>query len=265
MRDISNLHTFVICAYKECDYLEEQIESLENQTVKSTIIMETSTPNDFIFNMGKKHNIPVYVNEGEGGITQDWNYGYAKTTTEYVTIAHQDDKYAPTYTENMIRAMESANHPLIYFTNYAEIRDGQVVTENKLLRIKRMMLRPLENFKHANSIWWRRRILSFGDPVLCPSITFVKSNCPKVLFHNHFLASEDWEALEKLSKMEGAFLYDKQILSYHRIHAESTTTLAFSMNKRAVEDYEMYQKFWPKWIAKILVTFYSRSQKSNEM
>ena len=101
--------------------------------------------------------------------------------------------------------------------------------------------------------------------MLCPSITFAKENVPEVVFQNHFLASEDWEALEMLSKMDGEFLYDKKMLSFHRIHAESTTTLAFSMNKRAVEDYEMYQKFWPKWIAKILVTFYSTSQKSNEV
>ena len=265
MRDISDLHTFVICAYKECEYLEELIESLENQTCKSTIIMETSTPNDFIFDMGKKHNIPVYVNEGEGGITQDWNYGYAQTTTKYVTIAHQDDKYAPEYAERMIHAMESAKHPLIYFTNYAEIRDGKIIEDNKILRIKRLMLQPLKDFKRADSKWWRRRILSIGDPVLCPSITFAKSNCPPVLFLNHYLASEDWETLEILSKMDGEFLYDKNILSFHRIHAQSTTTLAFSMNKRAVEDYEMYQKFWPKWFAKIIVRFYERSQKSNEV
>ena len=265
MRDISHLHTFVICAYKECEYLEELIESLENQTVKSTIIMETSTPNDFIFDMGKKHNIPVYVNEGEGGITQDWNYGYAQTTTKYVTIAHQDDKYAPEYSESMINAMESASHPLIYFTNYAEIRDGEVVSDNQILRIKRMLLKPLEDFKHAKSKWWRRRVLSLGDPVLCPSITFARENVPEVLFQNHFLASEDWETLEMLSKMDGEFLYDTKILSFHRIHAESTTTLAFALNKRYVEDYEMFQKFWPKWIAKILVKFYSKSQKSNEV
>ena len=37
MRDISDKHTFAICAYKECAYLEELILSLKNQTVKSTV------------------------------------------------------------------------------------------------------------------------------------------------------------------------------------------------------------------------------------
>ena len=31
-------HTFVVCAYKKSEYLEECIQSLRNQTVMSTII-----------------------------------------------------------------------------------------------------------------------------------------------------------------------------------------------------------------------------------
>ena len=47
-KDYSDKHTFVICAYKESSYLEECIVSLEKQTVKSNILMVTSTPNAFI-------------------------------------------------------------------------------------------------------------------------------------------------------------------------------------------------------------------------
>ena len=58
------LHTFVICAYKESEYLEECILSLKNQTIESTIIMETSTPNDYIVDLAKKYEIPLYTNPG---------------------------------------------------------------------------------------------------------------------------------------------------------------------------------------------------------
>ena len=40
MKEYKN-HTFAICAYKESQYLEECIKSLQNQTVKSNIIMAT--------------------------------------------------------------------------------------------------------------------------------------------------------------------------------------------------------------------------------
>ena len=45
-----NDHTFAICAYKESPYLEECIKSLKNQTIKSNILIATSTPNDYIRN-----------------------------------------------------------------------------------------------------------------------------------------------------------------------------------------------------------------------
>ena len=54
MIDIRDKHTFVICAYKESSYLEECIVSLEKQTVKSNILMVTSTPNAFISGMAEK-------------------------------------------------------------------------------------------------------------------------------------------------------------------------------------------------------------------
>ena len=67
MNDIREKHTFVICAYKESRYLEECIISLKKQTVKSEILMVTSTPNAFISGMAEKYNIPLIVNEGEIG------------------------------------------------------------------------------------------------------------------------------------------------------------------------------------------------------
>ena len=61
-------HTFAICAYKESEYLEECIKSIKKQSLKSNIIMVTSTPNDFIKNMAKKNDIVLYINEGEAGL-----------------------------------------------------------------------------------------------------------------------------------------------------------------------------------------------------
>ena len=41
-------HTFAVCAYKESKFLEECVLSLLSQTVKTNIIMATSTPNEYI-------------------------------------------------------------------------------------------------------------------------------------------------------------------------------------------------------------------------
>ena len=101
-------HTFVICAYQESEYLEECIRSLMRQTVKSEILMATSTPNPYIKKVSEKYAIPLYVNTGERGITQDWNFAYRQAKTPLVTIAHQDDVYAKNYTELVLEYLKKA-------------------------------------------------------------------------------------------------------------------------------------------------------------
>ena len=52
-----NKHTFVVLAYKESKYLEESIKSVLNQTVKTNVVIGTSTPNKYISKIAKKYNI----------------------------------------------------------------------------------------------------------------------------------------------------------------------------------------------------------------
>ncbi len=47
------IHTFVVLAYKESEYLEECIKSVLNQSLKTNVVIATSTPNDYIKNLLK--------------------------------------------------------------------------------------------------------------------------------------------------------------------------------------------------------------------
>lgn len=258
-------HIFAICAYKESPYLEECILSIKNQTVSSNMIMVTSTPNDYIKNMALKYDIPYFVNTGEGGITQDWNFGYAHADSEYITIAHQDDVYEKEYLETALAAADKSKKPLIFFSDYFEIRNGERVSNNTLLKVKRIMLLPLRIKCLQKSRWVRRRILSLGSPICCPSVMFAAKNLPEVVFKNGFRACEDWEAWEMISKLKGEFLYSTKLLMGHRIHEESETSAIIGDNLRSKEEYQMYCKFWPKFIAKLLVKMYSKGQNSNQL
>lgn len=258
-------HTFVICAYKESPYLENCIQSLKNQTVASDIIMATSTPNSYISDMADKYKIPVYVKEGAPDIADDWNFGYSKVQTPYLTIAHQDDIYLPDYTKHVLEEFQRSFRPLIYFSDYGELRNDKIVKKNKLLQVKRIMLIPLRSRAMFSSIFVRRRILSFGSPICCPSVAYARENLPEVVFSTGFRSNEDWEAWEKLSRLKGDFIYDKNIMMYHRIHEDSETSAIIQDNGRSMEDMQLYSKFWPKPIAKILVRLYASGQKSNEL
>ena len=258
-------HTFVICAYKESEFLEECILSLVNQTVKTNIIMATSTPNDYIKNLANKYQIPLFIRNGKSDIRDDWNFAYNKADTDYVTVAHQDDIYEKEYLALVFQFLKKASHPIIGFGDYYEIRDGIRVKKNKLLIVKRFMLMPLRISSLQKSCWVRRRILSFGSPICCPSVTFAADNLPDVIFENHYRACEDWEAWEKLSKRKGEFVYIPKMIMGHRIHEDSETTAAIGDNKRTDEEFEMFCKFWPRWFAKILLRQYSKGQQSNQL
>ncbi len=258
-------HTFVICAYQESPYLEECIKSVIRQRDYSEVILATSTPNDHISGLCSKYDIPVYINTGETGITQDWEYALSCAATPIATLTHQDDVYFEDYSKEIVRAYDSARMPLIFFTDYYEIRDGKYVRSNKLLRIKQVMLLPLRIRALQRSRFIRRRILSLGSPICCPSVAYSLENLPRPLFMNHFRTNEDWEAWERYSRLYGDFIYIHKPLMGHRIHADSATTAMINDGGRSTEDYEMFSKFWPGWMARILTARYKASERSNDI
>ena len=258
-------HTFAICAYKDSEYLEECINSLCSQNIKTNIILCTSTPSDFIYNLSQKYRIKIFVNKSTGRIADDWNFALKCAKTDIVTIAHQDDLYFPDYTKEIIRFINRAPKPLIAFSDYCEIRNGVTSGAERNLKIKRLMLYPLRAKKLWNSRFIRRRILSFGSAICCPSVTYVKPNIPENLFDNSYKVSLDWNAWERLSKLKGEFVFVNRILMGHRIHENSETTKNIVNSNRSKEDYLVFCKFWPKYIASIIGRIYKRSEIQNRL
>lgn len=257
------LHTFVICAYKESQYLETCIESLERQTYPSNILIATSTPNDYINGLAEKHQLQVVVNDSvQKGIGYDFDFALKTGDTPYVTIAHQDDTYEETYAEQVVSAMERHSDTIIAFTDYHEEHPTGIVRTNRNLKIKRFLLFPLRFSWFQTSGFIRRRILSLGNPICCPAVTFNKKQVQVPLFANDFKSNIDWMAWERLSRNKGRFVYVNEDLMMHRVHEEATTTELIRENKRIHEDYEMYCCFWPKWISKLLIKAYAKAEEN---
>ena len=256
-------HTFAICAYKESPYLRECVSSLVNQTEKSQIIVCTSTPNAYINEVCQEFELTLHISSKKSGIARDWNFAMACAKTPLVTIAHQDDVYKPTYLESALFHLNGAENPLLFFSGYSELRDGAECVSNTLLNVKRLMLKPLENKKRSSSVRARRTILAFGDPIGCPSITYVTPKLSLPLFMEDYFGSLDWQMLEEVSKLQGDFVYDPSVQMSHRIHGGSETSSLIECNLRSEEDYDMFCKFWPAPIARFLSKAYSLSQKSN--
>lgn len=257
---VMNTHTFAVCAYKQSPYLEACIQSLCEQTLKSHIVIATSTPNDFIYGVARKYHLEVFTHP-DGGIANDWNFALHCADSEYCTLAHQDDVYLPEYLEGCITKMDKRKNPLIAFTDYQEIIDQKRMPVNLNLKIKETLLFPLRHFDDSRFV--RRRVLSFGSPICCPSVTYHMKALRNFRFDPSMSVSLDWDAWERISALDGSFCYVAKPLMLHRIHELSETTNAIQDNRRSREDLRMLRRFWNRTFAQLIFRFYSRSQDSN--
>lgn len=293
--------TLSILAYKKSRYLERCIHSVlsMNGVEQATVVLATSTPNEWIQRMGKKYHLPIYVNDGsiEGvgkeqkvadqpggnekqrlekkgsGIGADFQFGIDVAKTPLVTVVHQDDIYGKNYLVEMLghinEEMEKGHTTLIAFCDYYELKEKResafrIETSNRNLVIKRLMNAFFKVPWGSTSIWWRRRILSMGCSICCPSVMFHKKELLMDVFQAGFGANVDWEAWEKLSRKKGAFIYVDQCLMLHRIYRESTTSQCIQNQSRNEEDYNIFCRFWPTPVARLLTKLYKYGEKNNE-
>ncbi|NQK66743.1 glycosyltransferase [Streptococcus suis] len=255
---MSHNHTFVICAYGDSRYLEECIQSLVNQTLKTDIILYTSTPSNYIEGLCEKYDISVFSSVG-GSIGKDWNNALSFVQTQYATIVHQDDIYLSDYAKKVLSSV--ADDTLIAYSDYQEVKDGNIIPLTSNLKIKHLMLRTMAIFPKWK--FWRNRVLAFGNPISCPAVTYNLKNLNDFKFNEEMKVSLDWFAWYQIAQKKGSFIFVDESLMYHRIHEESETTNSIENNDRTKEDYEMYLLFWPKVFAKLLLKFYVKSQDTN--
>lgn len=256
-------HTFVVLAYRESPYLEECVRSVLAQTVRTNVVMATSTPNDHIKGVAKKYGLDVKINGRRRGIAYDFDFALCAAKSRLVTIAHQDDVYEPEYADEILSAYDAEPGASILFTKYYEIKGESREYANRNLRIKRTLLLPLRLRRLSGSRLVKRMVLRFGNPIGCPSVTFATDKCPEDLFASDMKSDMDWLAWERLSGMDGKFIYITKTLMGHRIHEGSATSAVLRDNVRAREDFYMFTRFWPRWMAKILARLYSESEKGN--
>lgn len=259
-------HTFVVCAYKDSPFLRDCLVSLTKQTLPARILMATSTPNDAIRSLAEEFGVPLFISDKPSGIGRDWNFAVSCAETDFVTIAHQDDVYQPDYLKTLQEYGQKAKDPLILFTDYGELRNGAVITENKNLKIKRMINALIKPKLFWHSKFMRNRALSIGNAICCPSVCLHRSAYPDFRFDESMACSLDWDAWNRLAQKKGSFVYVPEILMLHRIHEDSETTKQLEADgQRFQEDYAIFRRYWPTFIAKWLMKKYAKSADSNQI
>ncbi|MCR5216515.1 MAG: glycosyltransferase [Lachnospiraceae bacterium] len=252
-------HTFAICAYQESPYLEECIRSIMNQHWLGDVIMTTSTPSDFLHNLAKQYNIPLYIRNGQPNIKEDWNYAYDCAKTQWVTVAHQDDVYSPDYVRSLMKALEKYKDAIAFTTDYRPYIGNRVVEGNANCRIRHFLRSPLKSRILSGSTWWKKHILALGNSICCPTVSYNKERLGEHFFTSELCYNIDWDTFLKLGDIKGQFAYFDAPLVYYRISEEATSSDFIKNHKRELDDVAMFQKFWPDWIVRILMKFYTKA------
>ena len=237
-------HTFVILAYGESDDLEDSLKSVLKQSVKSNVVIATSTPNDYILDLASKYGLGVLINENESNKGDDYNFAIKAYDSKLITIAHQDDIYDRNYTKEILKCYKKNNQATIIFTdNYEIINDTKVKKSKKLFWI-RYHLYPLKYSFFQNKKYFKLRALKKEKYICTSSITFIKENIKDNLFPTNLVYDNDWQGLIDLAKDSSRFVYlDKKLVGY-RISDKEVPLL------KKEEDIKIKKSLYSNWYYK---------------
>lgn len=249
---MKDIHSFVILAYGESDDLEECIKSIKKQSVKSNVLIATSTKNDFIIDLASEYSLGVMVNEEESSKPVDYNFCISSVNTKLVTIVHQNDLYDRNYAKEVIKCYKQNKDASLIFTDSYNIVIDKKVKSNKNLRINKLLCLPLKYSRLNQHKYFKRLALKYRKAICTSSVTFVKANLEDKLFPSNLKYNFDWAFFEELSVLSHRFVYIPLKLVGNRQDKKK------EKNKTWIkEDIRLYKRFWP---GKLIDYFYRKKQ-----
>lgn len=234
-------HTFVILAYNVSDDLEECIKSVINQSVKSNIVIATSTPNDYIMDLASEYSLGVMINKEKSNKGRDYNFAIKSFDTPLVTIAHQDDLYDRNYVKEIKKCYKKHQDATIIFTDNYEIHNDKKIKKSKKLFWIRYYLFPLRFSFFQNKKIFKLRALRRDKHICTSSITFVKKNIDGDIFPTNLKYDNDWQGLIDLAKKNTKFVYLKEKSVGYRVLEKEENKV------KDKEDEKILRSMYPNW------------------
>lgn len=260
-------HTFAVPVYGAAPNLASLIDSLRAQRVTSSaILLATSTPSTGLEEFAQRQALPLHVNPRREGIAADWNFAFSKARTTQVTLAHQDDLFAPDYAVRLLSALDRHSGAVIAFSDYGEHTASGPRPGNLNLRIKRALCtRAFRGRECIESTRDKLRLLAWGNPICCPSVMFNRALLGEFSFPSGFQTNLDWLAWIGLARGRGGFVYVPDRLVSKAVHADSETTATISSRARLREDRALFAALWPQPVAAVLATAYRVGYLANRV
>lgn len=200
-------------------------------------------------------SVELYENKYGKGIGADWNFALHSTKSAWVTLAHQDDIYYPDFASEVKKAIATHPDASIIFTDYDEIKDGNIISGSGLVRLKRILLElGFWGRNRITSKWAKTNCIRFACAIPCPAVTIRRD--AGFRFDENLKVNLDWDAWLRLAQQEGAFVWIRKPLMAHRIHDEQESSSAIRTGVRKQEDLLMLKRLWPSFLAHLIEKTY---------
>jgi hypothetical protein len=251
--------------YRAAPNLAALVASLRAQTgPRSEILLASSTPSAELDEFAKNHALPLHINPQRIDIANDWNFALGAARTTFVTLAHQDDLFAPEYVARLSSALHRYPGALLAFSDYSEHTPGGARAANLNVRIKRALSwRAFGRRECITEPGDKVRLLSLGNPICCPSVMLNRATLADFRFPDGFQTNLDWMAWLTLARRPGGFVYVSERLVSKGVHAGSETTATIANRAREREDRALFDLFWPKPVAAAISTLYKLGYRAN--
>ena len=218
-------------------------------------MIATSTPSGFIERAAKKWGAEVIENRERIGIAADWNFALRCAGAQYVTLAHQDDIYAPEFLTRTLELL-GKHRGALCFTSYQEIDDLGRPRASKTSRVKHLVEWLTIGRQELPNPSQLRAFMLFGNPLPCSSVTFDTRQLTDFEFSAEYESNLDWDAWCRLLNRGEAFLHVPDRLVGRRHNSETTTYRLIADGRRQKEDLMMFRRLWPRPFSDMIAYIY---------
>jgi hypothetical protein len=249
-------HAFVVMAHGDSPFLPACLASLAVQSVRSRILISTSTPSEFISRCGAAAHAPVVVKPDQAGIAADWNFALRATDVATVTLAHQDDVYLPAFAARSLDLLAADEAAALAFTGYDEIDDHGAVRRSRISLVKHALEGAILGSTADPSAARLKAFLSFGNPLPCSSVTFRMERLAGFAFSDAFRSNLDWDAWLRLLEGGARFTRTPERLVRRRHNPLTATAALTKAGVRRAEDEVLLRRLWPRPLADLIAFAY---------
>ncbi len=256
------MHSFAVCAYGDSPYLEDCLRSLREQTAPSELLVCTATPSPYIAAAAERYGARLCVRDGKPGIGADWNFAFDCAGGRFVTLAHQDDIYGKHYTETLLDSAARWKDMVLFTARAVTLKDGRAQRPGMVEYVKLLLRIPLQFRRFSHRTAWKRLVLRFGNPVVCPACAYRKDVCGSAPFSTRHSFILDWKFLFALAEKGGRWICAEKPLILYRVHADAATAACIEDRVREREETEMFERLWGRIPARLILHFYRRSYEA---